>query len=70
MQSLYPQSSVNQAHDSVDPSYKMSNQVDHAVFQTSKFMVESVVFISTHAGFAIAVVLLLIALIFTRSKAR
>ena len=54
----------------VDPFYRMSNQVDHAVFQTSKFMVDSVSFVATHAGFAIAVVLLLIALIFSRSKAR
>jgi hypothetical protein len=44
--------------------------VDHNVYLTSKWMVDSVLFIAAHAGLVIATVLLIVALIFSRSKSR
>jgi hypothetical protein len=44
--------------------------VDHMMSFSSKAMVDSVLFIGAHSGLAIAFVLLIVALIFSRSKAR
>lgn len=46
----------------------MSNQIDHFMFLVSRALVNSVGFIGTHSGVCIAFVLLMVALLFSRSK--